>query len=351
MGEPDYRDRQVWRAVYREARTSFDDMTNISKALRSRLSDEYRIDALERVAASEAADSSTVKYLFRLVDGETIEAVLMRYEADRHRRRRRTACISTQAGCALGCVFCATGQHGFSRNLTVGEITAQVLHMIRSTRAVDDMDVEAGVTRREEIAPTGITNVVLMGMGEPLANYDASLEAVRNINDERGIGIGARHITVSTAGLVPGIRRLASEPLQINLAVSLHAADDETRSTLMPINRRYPLASLMGACREYIQRTNRRIFFEYVLIEGVNDSREHAERLADLLQGMLCHVNLIPMNPVPGEQYHRPGPVRIHAFHEVLRARGVATTLRMEKGIEIAGGCGQLRARRALEAG
>jgi 23S rRNA (adenine2503-C2)-methyltransferase len=188
-----------------------------------------------------------------------------------------------------------------------------------------------------------------MGMGEPLANYDASLAAVRVINDEKGIGIGARHITVSTAGLVPGIQRLATEQLQINLAVSLHAADDETRSRLMPINRRYPLAALMDACREYIGRTNRRIFFEYVLIGEINDSRAHAERLVALVHNMLCHVNLIPMNPVDDGPYNRPGAARIHAFHELLRSRGVATTLRMERGIDIAGGCGQLRARKSAD--
>jgi len=345
MGEPPFRARQVWRALYHEARPAFDEMTNVSKALRTRLAVEYRIDPLEPVATSRSSEGSTEKNLFRLADGEVIEAVLMRYDADDHRRRRRTACISTQAGCALGCTFCATGQQGFARNLTVGEIVGQVLHMVRATRAEDGVDIAYGRVKRGEIAPTGVTNVVLMGMGEPLANYDTTLAAIRVLNDEAGVNIGARHITVSTAGLAPEIRRLAGEPLQINLAVSLHAADDETRSRMMPVNRRYPVRVLMAACREYVERTNRRIFFEYVLLEGQNDTREHAGRLATVLNGMLCHVNLIPVNPTSGSPHGRPNAGRTDAFREILRRRGVAATVRVEKGIDIDAGCGQLRAR------
>lgn len=345
MGEPPFRARQVWRALYHEARPAFDEMTNVSKPLRARLASLYRIDPLEAVASSRSAEGSTEKTLFRLADGEVIEAVLMSYDADDHRRRRRTACISTQAGCALGCTFCATGREGFVRDLTAGEIVGQVLHMVRSTRAEDAAEVAAGRVKAGEIAPTGVTNVVLMGMGEPLANYDSTLAAVRVLNDETGVNIGARHITVSTAGLVPGIRRLAAEPLQVNLAVSLNAADDQTRSAIMPVNRRYPLGVLMEACREYVERTDRRIFFECVLLEDVNDTREHAERLASLLRGMLCHVNLIPANPTPGGRYGRPSPARVDAFRDILRVRGVAATLRMEKGVDIDAGCGQLRAR------
>jgi len=345
MGEPLFRARQVWRALYHEARPTFDEMTNVSKPLRARLTGDYRIDPLEPIVTSRSSEGSTEKTLFRLADGEVIEAVLMRYDADAHRRRRRTACISTQAGCALGCTFCATGQQGLARNLTVGEIVGQVLYLIRATRAEDEIDIAGGRVKRGEIAPTGVSNVVLMGMGEPLANYDATLAAIRVLNDETGVNIGARHMTVSTAGLAPEIRRLANEPFQVNLAVSLHAADDETRSAMMPVNRRYPLPVLMGACREYIEHTGRRIFFEYVLLERQNDTREHAGRLASLLHGMLCHVNLIPVNPTSGSPHRRPSPGRIDAFREILRRRGVAATIRMEKGIDIDAGCGQLRAR------
>ena len=351
MGEPLFRARQVWRALYHEALPAFDEMTNVSKPLRARLAGDYRIDPLEPVVSSRSSEGSTEKTLFRLADGEVIEAVLMRYDADAHRRRRRTACISTQAGCAFGCAFCATGQQGFARNLTVGEIVGQALHLIRATRAEDEVDIARGRVKRGEIAPTGVTNVVLMGLGEPLANYDATLAAIRVLNDEAGVNIGARHMTVSTVGLAPEIRRLADEPFQINLAVSLHAPDDETRSAMMPVNRRYPLPVLMGACREYTEHTGRRIFFEYVLLEGQNDTREHAERLASLLNGMLCHVNLIPVNPTSGSPHRRPSPGRIDAFREILRHRGVAATVRMEKGIDIDAGCGQLRARTLPAAG
>ena len=345
MGEPPFRARQVWRALYHEARSTFDEMTNVSRALRARLAAEYRIDLLDPGVTSSSREGSTEKTLFRLADGEVIEAVLMRYDADSHRRRRRTACVSTQAGCALACTFCATGQQGLVRNLTVGEIVGQVLHMIRVTRAEDTADVAGGSARRGEIPSTGVTNVVLMGMGEPFANYENTLAAIRVLNDEAGVNIGARHMTVSTAGLAPKIRRFAGEQLQVNLAVSLNAPDDETRSAIMPVNRRYPVAVLMAACREYVKRTNRRIFFEYVLLEGRNDTREHAERLASLLGGMLCHVNLIPVNPTSDGRHRRPGPGRTDAFREVLRRRGVVATVRMEKGIDIDAGCGQLRAR------
>jgi len=345
MGEPPFRARQLWRALYREARTAFDEMTNVSRALRARLATQYRIDPLEAVAASRSADRSTEKMLFRLADDEMIEAVLMRYDADVHRRRRRTACISTQAGCALGCTFCATGQQGFARDLSVGEITGQVLHMIRATRAEDEIEIAEHRVKRGEIAPTGVTNVVFMGMGEPLANYDNTLAAVRVLNDEAGVNIGARHMTISTAGLAPEIRRLAGEPFQVNLAVSLNAPDDETRSKMMPVNRRYPLDVLLTACREYVERTGRRIFFEYILLEDQNDTPGHAERLASLLRGMLCHVNLIPVNPITDSGYRRPNAERTDAFREVLRQRGVAATLRMERGIDIDAGCGQLRKR------
>ena len=259
-------------------------------------------------------------------------------------------CISTQAGCALGCTFCATGQQGLARNLTSGEIVAQVLHAVRAVRAErlasNQTPGTSGVTSSvANLVTNPITNIVFMGMGEPLANYDATMAAVRALNDPDGVAVGARHITVSTVGLAPQILRLAAEPLQINLAVSLHAADDETRSETMPVNRRYPIRTLMGACWEYVAQTKRRIFFEYVLLRGQNDSAEHATRLAGLLRGLLCHVNLIPVNVTAAGPYRRPGARRVRAFQEVLRDGGTPSTVRSEKGIDIDAGCGQLRAR------
>ena len=219
----------------------------------------------------------------------------MRYVADKHRKARKTVCVSTQAGCALGCTFCATGQQGFRRQLTTGEIVAQIIFMQRIALAEDRAEVDTG--ERDLGSVQGVTNVVFMGMGEPLANYDNSMSAVRSINDADGLAIGARHITLSTVGLVPQILQLAGENIQINLAVSLHAPDDETRSETMPINRRYPLSTLLAACRQYVEITDRRIFFEYVLLSGQNDTTGHARKLGEHLNGMLCHVNLIPVNP------------------------------------------------------
>ena len=341
-GEPAFRARQLWRALYKDAASSFDDMTTLARSLRSELSGRFTIDPLTPVLSLDSKDRSTTKTLFRLHDGELIETVLMRYERDEHRRPRRTACISTQAGCALGCTFCATGQQGFSRQLSAGEIVAQALHMVRVARAEDAVKASSGT---EADWPVPISNVVFMGMGEPLANYDNTLEAVRRLNDPQGVGIGARHMTISTVGLVPQILKLAREPYQINLAVSLHAPDDETRSETMPVNRRYPIARLLDACKKYVERTNRRVFFEYVLLEGQNDSVKHARKLGKLLEGMLCHVNLIPVNPTTDGPYARPSARSAAAFRAALLKFGVLSTVRMEKGIDINAGCGQLRDR------
>ncbi len=338
FGEPSFRARQIWRAVYREANSSFDEMTNLPMRLRTILSEKFCINPLKTVLTLNSRDGSTDKMLFRLQDGQLIETVLMRYEADGHRNARSTVCISTQAGCALGCTFCATGQQGFVRNLSSGEIVAQVLHIIRSARL-------GGAHQRVNSERKPVTNVVFMGMGEPLANYDATMAAVRTLNDAEGVGIGARHITISTVGLVPQIIRLAREPLQINLAVSLHAADDDTRNETMPINRRYPIEALITACRRYVEETNRRVFFEYVLLRGQNDSLMHATRLGQLLRGLLCHVNVIPVNETEEGAYKRPSAYLTRAFQDVLRNEGVPSTVRMEKGIDINAGCGQLRAR------
>ena len=267
----------------------------------------------------------------------------MRYVADGHRKARKTVCISTQAGCALGCTFCATGQQGFRRQLTTGEIVAQVTFMQRIALTEDRNEVADGT--RERGSMQGVTNVVFMGMGEPLANYENTMSAVRSINDPHGLAVGARHITLSTVGLAPQIVRLAREKLQINLAVSLHAPDDATRSQTMPINRRYPIADLLNACRRYVEITDRRIFFEYVLLKDQNDTLNHARRLGQLLTGMLCHVNLIPVNPTTDGPYQRTSRADAELFQIELRRYGVPSTVRIEKGIDIDAGCGQLRAR------
>lgn len=324
-GEPSFRVGQVWRWLYGSLAHDFEDMTNLPAALRVRLAGRFHLETLSPVAQTCSADGETTKLLFRLSDGQTIETVLMRYE------RRHTVCISTQVGCAVGCPFCATGQSGLARNLTVGEIVAQVLYAARAFR-------DEGVT---------LSNVVVMGMGEPLANYNATLAAIRRSMDERGLNLGARRFTLSTVGIAPGIRRLSGEGLQIELAVSLHAPNDVLRDKLVPMNRHYPLSQLISACREYVDRTGRRVTFEYALVDGVNDLLEHARQLADLVRGLRCHVNLIPLNPTPGSPYAAPSPARAHAFHESLRRLRVAATVRLRRGVDIQAGCGQLRSREA----
>lgn len=323
-GEPPYRVDQIWRWLYHSLATDFQEMTNLPKELRERLAEVADLATMKPLEERVSADGSTRKVLFALRDDQTIEGVLMHYE------RRHTACISTQVGCPFGCVFCATGQSGFVRNLTAGEIVEQVLFFARFLRAKGQK----------------LTNVVFMGMGEPLANYEATWQAIQTLNHGDGFNLGARRMTISTVGLVPGIRRLAEERLQIGLAISLHAPTDELRNKLVPINRRYPLAQLMAACRHYVERTGRRISFEYALIHGVNDSPEQARQLARLLDGLLCHVNLIPLNPIP-ESPHRPSSRdRILAFQAELNRLKVPNTLRVERGVDIQAGCGQLRSQR-----
>ena len=320
---PSYRIDQLWNWLYIHLADSFDQMTNLPKSLRAKLDRETTIGAPQVVDTVRTPDGKTRKDLLRLVDGETIEAVLMRYE------RRRTACISTQVGCAMGCPFCATGQMGFIRDLTVGEIMAQALHFAHELKAGGEH----------------LTNVVLMGMGEPLANYDASLKAILRLNDPDGFRMGQRHITLSTVGLVPGIRRLADEELQITLAVSLHAATDTFRDHLVPVNRRYKLHELFEACAYYFKRTGRRVSFEWALIDGLNDTVEQANALADLIyrHEFMAHVNLIPLNPSSGYSEQPSPPESVAAFIEVLEIRQVSHTVRLRRGIEIQAGCGQLK--------
>ena len=334
LGEPAYRGKQIWKAFYAEGVASFEEITTLPRLLRDKLAKRFRTDPLEPVMQRKSRDGLVEKTLFRLADGELIETVLMRYDSHGESRARRTACISTQAGCALGCTFCATGQQGFRRQLSAGEIAAQVVHVNRRLAA----EAKSSATAER------VTNVVFMGMGEPLANYDNTIGAVGILNDDEGVRLGARHMTISTVGLAPQILKLSDEPFQVNLAISLHAPNDRIRSQTMPVNRRYSIDRVMRACRAYISRTNRRVSFEYVLLAGENDHPEHAEELAELLQGMLCHVNLIPVNPTDAG-YTRPPDGRIGKFRDILKRAGIAVTVRFEKGTDIDAGCGQLRAR------
>jgi 23S rRNA (adenine2503-C2)-methyltransferase len=338
-GEPRFRADQIWHWLYNSLVGDFEAMDNLPAALRARLAAEMGdapLSPLAPVADQVSANGQTRKVLFRLRDGNTIESVLMQYQ------NRRTACISTQVGCGMGCPFCATGQSGLARNLSAGEIVAQAIYFARELR-------QAQIELQAPVANQPLSNIVLMGMGEPLANYPATWQAIETLTDARGYNLGARRITVSTVGLVPGIRRLALEGLPINLAVSLHAADDELRDLLVPINQRYPLAELMAALRAYVDKTGRRVSIEYALIAGVNDAANQARQLVGVLQGLLCHVNLIPLNPVPGSAL-RPSPrERVDVFHDILVAARIPTTVRMRRGIDIEAGCGQLRQRQNAE--
>jgi len=314
-GEPAYRGRQVFHWLHRRAVFDPRQMTDLPASLRDRL----EIVGTQEVRRLHSIDGLTSKLLLRLADGNEIEAVEMNTESD----GRKTICVSTQAGCAMACVFCVTGQFGFARNLDAGEIVEQVLRFSHTERPV--------------------TNVVFMGMGEPMANYDETLRAIRLLLHPDGLHLGARRITLSTSGLVPQISQLAREGLQIGLAISLHAPNDELRSSLMPVNRRWPIAELLWAADEYVSRTGRRVSYEYTLMAGVNDSDELARELADLLAGRLCHVNLIPLNPTEDPSLHAPSRERALAFESVLRTAGIAATIRVNRGRDILAACGQLR--------
>jgi 23S rRNA (adenine2503-C2)-methyltransferase len=327
-GEPAFRTKQLWQWLYVHLASEFNQMTNLPKTLRERLSRLYRLDTLVPTDEQRSEDGFTHKVLFRLHDGACVESVLMAYD------QRWTACVSSQVGCPIGCAFCATGQSGFVRDLEAGEIVEQALYFARQLKH-----------SRQQVS-RALTNIVLMGMGEPLLNYDACWQAIEIWNDHGGFDIGARRITISTAGVVPGILRLAGERLQVGLAVSLHAADDELRDTLVPLNRRYPLRDLMAACAEYVAQTGRRITVEYALIEGVNDTVAQAQQLARLLQGLHCHVNLIPLNPTPGTDHQPSSQQRVRAFQKALTERRAAVTVRLRRGVDIQAGCGQLRQRR-----
>lgn len=321
VDEPGYRVGQVWDGLYRRL-LSPQEMTDLPLRLRRRLDAELP-PALVAVTEQESDGGETRKWLWSLHDGAQIETVLMHY------RDRSTVCVSSQAGCAMACSFCATGQGGFERNLSVGEIVEQVVVAARAA------------------SPRRLSNVVFMGMGEPLANYDRMWGAVRRLHHD--LGLSARHLTVSTIGVVPGIDRLAGEDLPVNLAVSLHAANDHDRDGLVPLNRRYPLAAVVAACERYVAASARRLSFEWALIDGVNDQPVHAGELADIAVPLRAHVNLIPLNPTPG--YATPGTTLagVDAFRRRLLALGVNATVRRNRGTGIDAACGQLRSNAGVQ--
>ena len=331
LEQPAYRARQIWEWVYKHFAVSFAEMASLPKSLREKLAEGWVISPLESATRILSQDRDTQKVLFRLADGQTIETVLMLYD------KRRTLCISSQAGCAMGCTFCATAQGGLARNLTAGEIVAQVLYFARYLSSAD-AEPQMNVER-----PTAVTNVVLMGMGEPMRNYRNVWTALRRLTDADAFSLGARHITLSTVGLIPMIDRMADEGLQIALAVSLHAPNDELRTSLVPINNRYPVADLLAAVQRYIDKTHRRVTFEYALMQGINDSPALAAELAEKLNPLLCHVNVIPLNPIPDSPFQPSSDEDTAQFVKILRKRGVPATVRLRRGIEINAGCGQLR--------
>jgi 23S rRNA (adenine2503-C2)-methyltransferase len=325
-GEPAYRARQVWQGLYQQFWTEPGQFTTLPATLRSQLAAQFDFQALTPAQILKSSDRQTIKTLFRLADGQAIEAVLMRYE------KRRTLCISTQVGCAMGCVFCATGQMGFRRHLSSGEIVAQVMyyaHLLHETGEA-------------------VTNVVVMGMGEPFHNYANTLGAIDRLNDPQGYNFGARRFTISTVGLVPAIRRFAAEKRQVNLAISLHAADDALRTSMLPTNKAYPLDEVLSACREYVAATGRRITFEWALVNGVNDTPEQARLLVEKLKGLLCHVNAIPLNPTQGFDGQATTRERAEIFKQILEEAGIPCTIRLRRGIDIQAGCGQLASQSGL---
>jgi 23S rRNA (adenine2503-C2)-methyltransferase len=340
LGEPEYRADQVLKWIYSGTARSFDEMTNLPQAFRQKLNESCQLFTLEAVDERLSRDEQTRKVLFQLEDGKTIESAYMLYELTETSRERRTVCVSTQVGCSIRCPFCATGQQGFERNLTAGEIIEQVLYFVWLAQSGDHRSATPSPVRRP------LTNVVFMGMGEPLANYEAVKGAIAKLNSKRGLGLGARQITVSTVGLVSQIQRLAKEDVHVELAVSLHAASDRVRNVLVPVNRRYPLAKLIPACQEYLQMTGRRPTFEYALFNGINDSLDQAQKLAELLAGFECHVNLIVGNPTPSKEFRPSAARRVAAFQKELTEGGVSNTLRQSRGADIEAGCGQLRSRR-----
>jgi 23S rRNA (adenine2503-C2)-methyltransferase len=319
-GEPPYRAIQVWEGLYKQLYSSIDQFTSLPHALRNRLEETYEFSSLRPIARAESEDGETEKVLYELSDGRRIETVLMFYD------KRRTVCISTQAGCGMACVFCATGQLGFKGNLSAGEIIEQVLYFARK------------LTKHGE----SLSNIVTMGMGEPFHNYDAVMKAIETLNHPDGFKFGARRMTISTVGIIPMIERFTEEKRKMNLAVSLHAATNELRDQLVPINQRYPIEKLIRSCEEYILQSGRRLSFEWALIANVNDTEEQAQNLIRLVKGMNCHINLIPLNPIQG--YAEAASLKDSAttFRDHLQSHGITTTVRVRRGVDIGAGCGQL---------
>ncbi|MGI6128836.1 MAG: 23S rRNA (adenine(2503)-C(2))-methyltransferase RlmN [bacterium] len=320
-GEPSYRADQIYNWLYRHLALSVGEMTNLPASLRQQLAKETELGTVQVDRRQCSSDKRAVKLLFSLVDGQAVEGVLLKY------RQWYSACISSQAGCRMGCAFCASTLGGLARNLTPGEMMGELVLLAREARALGGE----------------IRSLVLMGTGEPLDNYDNVLTFLAEATQPAGLGLSYRRVTLSTCGLISGMRRLAKEGLPLTLAVSLHAPTDALRSELMPINKVYPLPELMAACSEYIMATGRRITFEYALLAGVNDNPKQAHQLAKLLQGMLCHVNLIPFNPVSELSFGRPQSDRVELFYRTLEKEGISVTIRRELGTDISAACGQLR--------
>jgi 23S rRNA (adenine2503-C2)-methyltransferase len=339
-GEPAYRAAQILAGIHRPQATTFADLSDLPAGLRDDLGRAFCFTSIASSHVLEADRGLTAKAVHELHDGQRIESVLMHTPARRGSAARTTICISSQAGCAVNCPFCATGQAGFGRQLSPGEIVDQVLHWHRRPW------LALGAGWRPD-ARHGHYNIVFMGMGEPLNNADRVFEAVRLLNDPERLGIGARHITVSTSGVVPGMERMVDELPQVNLAISLHAADDELRDELVPINRKWNLEAVIGSGRRFAARTGRRVSLEYVMIDGVNDTPALADRLARLAGGWLSHVNLIPLNPTPGSRWSGSPRSRINDFTRILRMSGVPVTVRDTRGREIEAACGQLHAQLA----
>lgn len=317
LGEKPYRAEQVFTWLYTKDIESFDDMSNLSLELREKLKQEFSL-GIYKILKKQVSSDGTRKYLFDILDGNAIETVLMEY------KHGKSLCVSSQIGCKMGCKFCASTGLKFARNLTPGEIVEQVL----------------AVQRDEKIK---ISNIVFMGIGEPLDNYDNVLQAIRILNHQKGLNIGARHISISTSGIIPKIYELANEDLQCTLSISLHATTNEQRNKMMPINTKYPIEELLQACKDYIAKTNKRISFEYALAKDNNDNLEDAKRLVKLLRGMLCHVNLIPINKIENGEFNKSTNENIIRFRDYLNDNGIVATIRRELGSDIDAACGQLR--------
>ncbi len=316
-GEKKYRAEQIFSWIYKENVTSFDEMTNLSQALREKLKEQFDLHTF-KIITKQVSKDGTKKYLFDILDNNAIESVLMEYKYG------KTICVSSQVGCKMGCKFCASTGVKFARSLEAGEIVEQLL----------------AIERDEKIH---ISNLVFMGIGEPLDNYDNVMKAIRILNNPKGINMGARHISISTSGLVPNIYKLADENIQCTLSISLHSSSNEKRSKMMPVNNLYNIQELMKACKYYIEKTNRRISFEYALAKDNNDNIQDAKELAELLKGMLCHVNLIPINKIEDGKFTKSSNENIMKFRDYLNSKGIVATVRRELGSDIDAACGQLR--------